>query len=342
MKCILHIGLPKTASTYLQRHVFSHISAQCPRLIYDKPVFDKLFKHVEECFVHDHKPLKPHLANLRGHLLRLEKEHPEKVLLVSREQIASLHHIRYEEYHEAVREAFSGLDPRVLIVARYQPDWLWSLYKHTVGKAGSLSPEEFYRMEGRGEETRFSYHTGADPLERDFWALYERYSAWAGETNLKFFEHFVEDEATFVDAVFAGCGLEYDRSWPRRRTNPTMPDRVVGFYLAFCMPAFGFELEAHEGEALPRLRNGMRRVANAVTGGWNGFLLRQAGRLPEGLLERFAREQVFYREELKSRFDRRNRERSAALGITPPARYTDGNHTKDHVTRQKEQTIRTS
>lgn len=125
MRIIIHIGLHKTASTYLQQHVFPHLDNK--KVIYNP---DDIFYFINSIFtlnLHDEDRIKKAKSIAR----KYQDDKSNKILLISSEAISQLVFTQnYSEHIGLLYEIFEK--PEIVIFFREQSKWLESCYKESI------------------------------------------------------------------------------------------------------------------------------------------------------------------------------------------------------------------
>lgn len=137
---ILHIGLPKTATTTLQRYYFPNV--QEPSLCYNPPSL--IAPLVEALKLLDFGTLKSDDIKLLYDIIQWEsKKIPKKNILISLEILSQ----RLLKFDFAGRVQFlKSIFPNatIILVLRYQPALLRSLYQQHVSQNYFLRPEDVF------------------------------------------------------------------------------------------------------------------------------------------------------------------------------------------------------
>lgn len=224
---LIHIGLHKTGTSYLQRLIFDDVRAgfrsPVPRLL------------LRETFVtSDAFSFEPELA--RSHLSKfLTSNHPEEtVTVLSHEQFSGQpagggYGLRRREREVGRKELADRLydtfpDARILMVIREQRAMLRSIYKWMVcGWEGRLSatPRQFLDQSPLMD--------GYSPLFNgkylEYHHLVQYYQQRFGTTNVLVlpYEWLAENRVDFVNQIRTFVGLRTITSAPEARVNPGSP-----------------------------------------------------------------------------------------------------------------------
>ncbi len=234
MRIVCHVGLHKTATTYLQGQVFP-AWRQSGFFYNPAPISGRirsLFLLAEEREKH------PELfaackRQLLSELSTFERQNPQATLLFSYEKFSQFDFRQnYAEnaslLHELLPEA------EILLFLRYQPDWLFSLYRQAIGSGDYQDPFTLFGYR-EGRFASFERPWGEDgllkidALRADWGALIRGYRKLFGAQGLKvyFYEDFVADPDQVCLEISGSLGLE--------RPAPVKQERVnVGLSLARC------------------------------------------------------------------------------------------------------------
>ncbi|MEJ2455476.1 MAG: hypothetical protein P8103_15145 [Candidatus Thiodiazotropha sp.] len=234
MKIVCHVGLHKTATTYLQGQVFP--AWRQPGFFYNPaPISGRirsLFLLAEEREKH------PELfaackRQLVSELSTFQRQHPQATLLLSYEKFSQFDFCQnYAEnaslLHELLPEA------EVLLFLRYQPDWLFSLFRQAIGSGDYQDPFTLFGYR-EGRFASFERPWGEDgllkidALRADWGALIRGYTNLFGEDRLKvyFYEDFVASPDQVCQQIANSLGLERPALVKQERAN-------VGFSIARC------------------------------------------------------------------------------------------------------------
>jgi hypothetical protein len=135
VRIILHIGLHKTATTFLQKYVFPVIDSSNSHLIYNPPVVTEALKSClknignADIFEESKKTIHEFMQNVSA---------TDKTVLISNEDISqSRRKLNYRDHFNIVKTMFP--EAEIVIFLRYQPDWILSTYKESI-KMGCYSP----------------------------------------------------------------------------------------------------------------------------------------------------------------------------------------------------------
>jgi hypothetical protein len=274
MRIVCHVGLHKTATTYLQRRLFP--SWRFPGFHYNPtPISGRirsLFLLAEE---QDRHPdlfascKQQFLAELKA----FGRAHPEATLLFSYERFSQFDFRQnYCENAGLLHELLP--DAEIILFLRYQPDWFFSLFRQAIGSGDYQDPFTTFGYRD-GDFLRFDQSWGddgllkIDALRADWVELIRRYRGLFGAEKLKvyFYEDFIANPDALCLEIATVLGLEKPAVIPRGREN-------VGLSLELCqgldelsrrMRASGLSWLIHSSQKehrrrLKRLRYGDSRL----------------------------------------------------------------------------------
>jgi len=212
MKIVLYVGLPKTATTFFQTHLFPKLDRS--KIIYNP---DSLMRTVGSMLLCEKDPTIDQLNELHQDLLDLETKNQGKTLLIVNE------HMCYREWSP---DPQSGV-PRtkimfpkatIILTLRYQPDWLLSMYRHYMDVGGCLKIADFLNYDNKFNRdcSKYDFREGSHPIVsidifRANWAvLAQLFIGLYGEdrVNILFFEDFIRDKPAYTDALCEIIGIE--------------------------------------------------------------------------------------------------------------------------------------
>lgn len=198
---LIHVGYPKTATTWLQTQLFNDSEIFEP-LSNQRTRFNslaKLFSRDEEGYFLS--PFRTNEENIRQETERLVQENPAlrtKIAVLSNERLSGDPH---SSGFDAARIASTLplVFPRakVLIVIREQKSWLLSNYNQYLSVGGTLSLERYLNTKYDGKRPGFS------PAHADFTPLVRRYHREYGPENVLVlpYELFCEEPQAFLAAL---------------------------------------------------------------------------------------------------------------------------------------------
>lgn len=217
MKVILHIGLEKTASTFLQEKVFKIVSndndfmfyypANAKELGYIRSVFwsignesHRTHKRFFVNYLKENYGFEEKKNNIETDKIIHKSDASDKILLISWEDISQTWwKLNYDEHFSVVKDIFK--DCEIIVFLRYQPDWIVSWFKERIKMGRNYKSLSEYLSFKNGEfinnETSFS-SLNIDQI--NYYALLKNYIEYYGrdKVHIYFFEDFVENPEIVV------------------------------------------------------------------------------------------------------------------------------------------------
>jgi len=192
---ILHVGLPKTASTFLQTRVFAALDQR--EICYNP-------ERVIACIIRSKKRgySGASLLELRHCIAEELRQISQPRVLLSYEQLCGNPWNGFSAFQE-MTDFLSGLFPQatVILVLRRQDDWLLSLYKETLAMLHPVPPWRFFSSGGaRGMPNVWHY---------DFAGMHQHYRATFGapRVHLLFFEELKLNPGAFIERLLRILGV---------------------------------------------------------------------------------------------------------------------------------------
>ena len=214
---VFHVGLHKTASTYLQDRVF--------------PALDRS----QICYVHKYDDFTMALvhalrrgvigqdAEIRDHIRRRFQDVEQPRVLISSEGFAGWPRAGYHNDFVRLTEGLAHLFPSasIVLVVRNQIDWIVSLYKHSL-RNGLTPVAEFLNFDAHEphEETPERQRL-ANALAYDFSRLHRFYRRTFAEdrVHILFFEELQANPGQFLSRVSGVLNCQYERAIEGRFEN---------------------------------------------------------------------------------------------------------------------------
>ena len=145
MSALIHIGLYKTASTFLQKNIFTNIQNRDYIQNVD-PGLCKQIKHLarQEAINHMNTGMVDSKALIE--IKKSVKEH-NRDLIISSESFAGHPGLLFKDYRR-IALTLNKIFPegKILLVIREQSSYLESLYKHAVKKGSTMSIDDFLNI----------------------------------------------------------------------------------------------------------------------------------------------------------------------------------------------------
>ena len=202
---IIHVGMPKTATTFLQVALFPKI--QNAFYFERDPDLWKLIFYMP--FSHKHFT---DLQAYRERIDRVCRERSERTLLISHESLFGHPWFNFEN-HENDAWTLSQLFPnaKILVTIRRQDQFLESLYSHAIQVGYAQKLDRFLNYENGGFG-KFRYNTGLniDVARLDYLYYTDVYEQLFGRKNVMVlpYEMLVGDRADFLNRFFTFSGCE--------------------------------------------------------------------------------------------------------------------------------------
>ncbi|APZ43810.1 hypothetical protein [Acidihalobacter ferrooxydans] len=218
MRTIIHIGLHKTASTYLQRHIFPLLDPQ--QLAYNP---HSVFYFINSIFTLDIKD-EARIEAARVCVHDYRAANPEKVLFISSEAISQLSFVQNYAEHLHILKTIFG-DAEILLFLREQTAWLESCYKESIKHHFYQDIADFLNYDGRDFRTSdcrlnaLSF-LNMDVHKADWAALIESARALFPSTHVFFFEDFRTDALAETNKVLRILGQTPLERIPDAVSNP--------------------------------------------------------------------------------------------------------------------------
>jgi hypothetical protein len=275
MRIVCHIGLHKTATTYLQGRLFP--SWRQPGFHYNPaPIGGRLrslFLLAQEREKHP-ELFSAYKRQFFAELSAFAQAHPKTTLLLSYEKFSQFDFRQnYQENAGLLHELLP--DAEILLFLRYQPDWLFSLFKQAVASGDYQDPFTLFGYrDGHFASPEYPWGDDGllkiDALRADWVMLIECYRALFGPQRLwvKFYEDFVADPHRVGTEIGEMLGLQVPAVSEQERVNASMsPELCQGLdKVAKRLRAMGLSWLLHSSQKeyrrlLQRLRYKESRLA---------------------------------------------------------------------------------
>jgi len=207
----VHVGLPKTATTFLQKNIFSKYDgvSYCSTRYGAHHMFGETLA-LESTLMFAGVPFW-NIEQTKGRVQKEVQRVPNGKILISREGFAGGAADNFRStsgFAYLLREVF--VEPRVIFVFRKQEDWLISVFRQAVRAGINQSAEDFYNFRGGNFEPPLSpAPIGLDVLNLDWCNFIRFYNRLFGEANVLAlpFELFQQNPMTFVDKISVFLGV---------------------------------------------------------------------------------------------------------------------------------------
>jgi len=171
-RTIIHIGLHKTASTFLQKQFFRSNADTLSYYYNPTELFDLLIPIFEfECVSNEW------LGCVKKAYQGWRRKYPAETLLLSSESFSQLLYTQnYQRHIELLADIFGEIE--VILFFRNQVDWLGSVYKETLKSGDYQSFGAFIGQSGNQREMRYERFNENDclminPSKADWLALFD-------------------------------------------------------------------------------------------------------------------------------------------------------------------------
>jgi len=185
-KIVLHIGLHKTATKYLQHHAFPFLDKS--KFLYNPEKLDQYVLDYLKAFGNDKKEILPKVVEERE---RLQKENPNKTIILSREAYSGNLFSAYKYWDESIallKQCFP--EAKIIMAFRYQTDWLLSCYRESIHEHHYQSVEDFLCF---SEDTKSFYKPTSSRNQNGYAQLYALNLDY-GKMITTIYENFERDE----------------------------------------------------------------------------------------------------------------------------------------------------
>ena len=207
----LHVGLPKTGTTYLQHRYFS-VLGEVGFACLAEPFNRSLGLFFEE-LAYANPTFYP-LEEKRRELEALVSKVSENKILISCEELFGWFHLNFAN-NGFIAETLHKLipDAKLIIIVRGQSEWLESAYKQTLRQFSSETINGFLRFRGGAFETRrlLPGRPQINVSELNYHAYITNYARLFGRGNLLVlpFEQFQKDQSAFLLRLSSFLGVEH-------------------------------------------------------------------------------------------------------------------------------------
>ncbi|MCB9233630.1 MAG: sulfotransferase [Bacteroidia bacterium] len=217
MSTIIHVGMPKTATTFLQKEVFPKVEGA---FYYgrDHDLWDLIF----------HLPFKHRrfedVGALQARIAAARERIGEKTLLISHESLSGHpwhNFMNHEEGAAMLKELFP--EAKILITLRRQDDFLESLYLHSLQVGFAQKVNRFLNFEqGKFGSYRYNGGLNIDVHKLDYAWMVDVYAELFDRENVLVlpYEEIKKDSKGFLDKIFAFAGLTpFYPPKPKKKVN---------------------------------------------------------------------------------------------------------------------------
>lgn len=231
MKIIIHIGLHKTGTTYLQHYVFPFLRQE--NIIYNPK---DIFYFINAIFTLDIKDI-DFLEKARSFVQEYGKNNSNDTLFISSEGISQLSFYQnYEEQVESLKYVFPNAE--VILSLREQSKWLESCYKESIKHHSYQFVESFLNYKN-GEFVKCNVRFDEDgcfkmDVNKANWLnLYKLISEKFDSVNLFFYENFKKDRLGQTNQILEIIGEEKLDSLPDVYVNQGISKESLDILVKF-------------------------------------------------------------------------------------------------------------
>jgi len=217
----IHIGYPKTGTTFLQNEIYPNLSEICyiQRPLIREPIA-RLLRQDEFSF--DYKKTR---LELEAHLRRGKN-------IISKEGLVGNFFIHKAVTSKLIADRLSILfpDAKIIITIRNQYGMIESLYKQYVHTGGTKSLREFINFNGNKFEYSYTdWNLTVSPEMFNYLGLVEYYEKLFGRENILVipFELLKKDPMQFVKRLFGWIGIDETPQFRNSRHNPGYGARQI-------------------------------------------------------------------------------------------------------------------
>lgn len=218
MRTVIHIGLHKTASTYLQRHIFPQLDDQT--VTYNPP---DIFYFINSIFTLDIKE-KNQIQKAKETADKYKKYNDSKTLFISSEAISQL--VFKQNYHEHLRilkEIFG--EAEIILFLREQSSWLESCYKESIKHHFYQDISDFLNYDGLEFKRSDNRLNAAGLLNIDIhksnWAnLIRTTESLFPSIHVFFYEDFQKNNLKETNKILSLLGHPSLKKTPKALSNP--------------------------------------------------------------------------------------------------------------------------
>ena len=227
---LIHIGLPKVASTSIQRTL--ELSLKHNEYIYNpKDIVDKLFFLFSDNKFHDKYNLSTNYNNIKNELKTYFSDSSgSKKKIISSERL-SFFAYDIESFKKNIT-LIKELAPsaKIVLVVREPMSFLESYYKQAIASGIYSSPNEFFGFQGSNAPQfklkKFSYLEIYNDLNE----------IYPGEFKILFFEDFISNKKIFMEEFLSPISVGLNPVFPNfssQLTNRGLTSAQVNFICSF-------------------------------------------------------------------------------------------------------------
>lgn len=205
-KIILHIGLHKTATKYLQHNVFPFLDKS--EFIYNPEKLDQYVLDYLKAFGDDKRDILPKVIEERK---RLQEGNPNKTIILSREAYSGNLFSAYKYWDESIsllKQCFP--EAKIIMAFRYQTNWLLSCYRESIHEHHYQEIEDFLCFSKKNKNfynptssINQNGYANLFPLDLDYvkmlTAIYDNFGE--ENTHVYFYENFKTNKKQIIEEI---------------------------------------------------------------------------------------------------------------------------------------------
>jgi hypothetical protein len=224
MTILIHIGFHKTATTWLQRNLFSDEQLGFQLLDRDMVLEDFVFIHPFD-YCYDDSEMNKKYIRLCNEIIQ-----KKRVPVISQERLSgSAHCGGYDCREISYRLKHCFPQAKILITIREQKDLIYSMYSQYVKHTGAYSLREYLLPKKRIKYPEFNLdHLKFDRMIRHYHSLFSKENVLVLP-----FEFFVENPMAFIAKIDSFCKISLDtQAISRILQHPKINTRLGGVDLS--------------------------------------------------------------------------------------------------------------
>jgi hypothetical protein len=206
---VLHIGLHKTATTFLQERVFRPCSRHGETFVYNPFWISRRLSRIYNKVSKDLPISADEMRAVRTEIGKATSAAASRgqIVLISNESISqSLAFQNWRQHFQLFTQMFPP-SPTVILGFRYQMDWLESCYRHLVSGGIMLDIDEFFNLNGDIPAAGYKF----DLRETNFTELYKTYASYCNKdrVHVLFYEDMKDNRQRFEATLERATGQSF-------------------------------------------------------------------------------------------------------------------------------------